>query len=122
MNHKKKEGLNSIIDFLIEIYKQRFTTESFYYIMLKNIKDISHFHKYIDLLIKLFNEEKKNINEESYIKHGILIYNTIEYKNFNFNISDNSICFSFKILEFLDKKETIIFKVSSSKKKKIKFA
>ncbi len=119
---QKKEGLNSLIDFLIEIYKYRFTTESFDYIFSKNIRDISHFHKYIDLLIKLFNEEKKNINEESYIKHGILISSPIEYKNFNFNISDNSICFSFKILEFFDKKETIIFKVSSSKKKKINFA
>ena len=111
-----EEGLNNIINFLIELYKYRFTSESFDFIYSKNIKNISNLNNYIEFLTKVFNAEKNESNEEYYIKHGILISenNPIIYNNFDFDISTNCIFFSFRILEKIEK--TCIFHINSPNK------
>ena len=116
IENPSEEGLNSIIDFLIELYKFRFTSESFDFIYSNNIKNISNLNNYFEFLIKLFNIEKEESKKEYYIKHGILIQENcpIIYYNFDFNISINCIYFSFRILEKIDK--TCIFYINSPNK------
>ena len=117
IQNPSEEGLNYIIDFLIDLYKYRFTSESFDFIYSKTIKNISNLNNYIDFLIKLFNAEKKESKEEYYIKHGILIQQNcpIEYNKFDFDLSINSIYFSFRILEKTEK--TCILYINSQNKK-----
>ena len=110
-------SLNQIINFLIEIYNFRFTPNCISLILEDSITNLSNFHNYLEFLLQLFKYEKNvKINKKIYIKEGIIISqdNAIIVNNFQFNLFNYSIIFSFRIFEFLQNKEINILKIYSN--------
>lgn len=114
-----QNSLVQIIDFLIEIYNFRFTSNCMNLMFEDSITNLSNFNNYLEFLINLFIYEKNvQINKKIYIKEGIILSSEcpIIVNNFQFNLFKYSIIFSFRIFKFFNNKEVNILKFFSLNK------
>ena len=113
----EKESLKSIINFLIEIYNFKFSTQNFTLIYEECIINLSNFGSYLEMLFNLFKYEKMiSQNQKIFIKEGIIISEKcpILSNNFQLNLYNYSLIFSFRIFNFIENEETVILKIFSS--------